>query len=60
MSKALDFSKMETLTYKIYPSFNFKDFKPVEGLPDKSNFVKVGFNKKNEIREIVITAKQIA
>ncbi|MBI1769994.1 MAG: hypothetical protein HYR67_16635 [Bacteroidetes bacterium] len=53
MSKALDFSKMEPLTYKNYPSFNFKDFKPLNGTPDESDFVKVGFNKKNDVREII-------
>jgi|GEM_PF-6946006 len=57
MTKALDFSRTETLTYKNYSSFNFKEFKPVDAPVDNSNYIKVWFNKKNEIREILYYKK---
>ena len=53
MVKVLNFSTSETLTYKNCRAFNFKDFKPVEGPLNELNFVKIGFNKKNEVSEII-------
>lgn len=58
MAKVLNFSKVEQLIYRDYPAFNFKDFKPVDGLPGESGFVKVGFDKKNEVREIIYYNKK--
>jgi hypothetical protein len=58
MVKVLNFSTTEQLTYKNYPSFNFKDFKPVEGPLDESEFYKIGFDKKNEVSDIIYQNKK--
>jgi hypothetical protein len=58
MVKVLNFSTTEQNVYKNYPSFNFKDFKPAEGQVDESEFFKIGFNKKNEVSEIIYKNKK--
>lgn len=58
MTKVLNYSTTEALTYKNYSSFNFKNFKPVDGPLNDFNFIKVGFDKKNEVREIIYFNKK--
>lgn len=52
--KHIDVAKMEPLTYRKYSSFNFKNFKPIENAKiSEFIFFEIGYNSKNQIREII-------
>lgn len=48
----IDYSDVEPLTYKKFPSFSFKTFKPINGKFDSNDFFYIGFNKNAEIKEV--------
>ena len=50
--KSIDVKKRETLSYKKYSSFSYKDFKPISDKLNENDFFEVGYSG-DEIKEII-------
>jgi hypothetical protein len=51
--KLIDYTSSESLTFTKYPNFSFKEFKPLDTHPKEKFCFKIGYNRKQELMEII-------